>query len=510
MKKRYPDEIEYAGNVYVRGPALPEGTDRCEHCVGISDDAACECMGWECLHADPVYWILKPAGATGASAAGRATCIHCGSKHSVAAMTAVTRADGTVERWCEKCFVTDGAICRKCGKKTAKSESSTVNGDVWCAQCRDASSKKCERCGEYYLTGTGTAVNVHGAVQHWCDACSEAHSAVCAHCHTRGRTEDTVTVDAVTWCNSCADEHAAPCEDCGNLSANLEFYEPGDRYLCSTCFSRTARTSANVVHGYHGWGRSPNFHGAAKNSAELFLGFELESGDVPSNANYLAGCNEAHALDPEEDHFHFEHDGSIPEYGAELISAPHTLAAHESYGWEPVLKTLIKRGFKSHNTGGACGLHVHVSRAFLSADDCAKLDLITVHNKAFWDKVARRGEVHYAQYIKKAGVSEYGRSGSRYCAVNFSNDKTVEFRLFRGTLKHDTLMATLQIVDGMCRWIKTRTVTQINKNDGELELFAAWLKTDMVKYGRAVAYIEKRKALTDPNMGDPDAAQPEL
>ena len=34
--------------------------------------------------------------------------------------------------------------------------------------------------------------------------------------------------------------------------------------------------------------------------------------------------------------------------------------------------------------------------------------------------------------------------------MNLTNDDTIEFRMFRGTLKFNTLIATLQLVDRVC------------------------------------------------------------
>ena len=41
-------------------------------------------------------------------------------------------------------------------------------------------------------------------------------------------------------------------------------------------------------------------------------------------------------------------------------------------------------------------------------------------------------------------------AGSRYTCVNLTNCDTIEFRMFRGTLKLNTLLATLQMVDHIC------------------------------------------------------------
>ena len=43
-----------------------------------------------------------------------------------------------------------------------------------------------------------------------------------------------------------------------------------------------------------------------------------------------------------------------------------------------------------------------------------------------------------------------GRHGGRYTCVNLTNVDTIEFRMFRGTLKLNTLLATLQLLDRIC------------------------------------------------------------
>ena len=50
----------------------------------------------------------------------------------------------------------------------------------------------------------------------------------------------------------------------------------------------------------------------------------------------------------------------------------------------------------------------------------------------------------------------------RYVAVNLENYNTIEFRLFRGTLRYKTFLATLQLVDEIC-------YCAINMTDKEME-----------------------------------------
>ena len=43
-----------------------------------------------------------------------------------------------------------------------------------------------------------------------------------------------------------------------------------------------------------------------------------------------------------------------------------------------------------------------------------------------------------------------GCHNGRYSCVNLQNRDTIEFRIFRGTLKWNTLIATLQLVNWIC------------------------------------------------------------
>ncbi len=60
---------------------------------------------------------------------------------------------------------------------------------------------------------------------------------------------------------------------------------------------------------------------------------------------------------------------------------------------------------------------------------------------------ARFGFEKTAQEILDKAKS--GGNG-RYVAINLNNYHTIEFRLFRGTLKYNTFIATLQMVNKIC------------------------------------------------------------
>lgn len=133
--------------------------------------------------------------------------------------------------------------------------------------------------------------------------------------------------------------------------------------------------------------------------------------------------------------------------------------------WEGFMQRAIHLGYRSHNTD-CCGLHVHVSKAALGDDyteremNTAKLIYFVEKHWAEMFQFSRRTTYqvnHWASpygyepnlmtmYNKaKEGNATY--SGDRYKNINLRNANTVEFRFFRGTLRYNTFIATLQLVD---------------------------------------------------------------
>lgn len=128
------------------------------------------------------------------------------------------------------------------------------------------------------------------------------------------------------------------------------------------------------------------------------------------------------------------------------------------------MKKAIYLGYRSHQTS-TCGLHIHVNRKSLGLDSIEQEDVISrilYFVEHHWNellKFSRRSE-----YAMNRWASRYGyesspqaimekakkRSCGRYAAVNLCNYSTIEFRLFRGTLKHNTLIAALELVDKIC------------------------------------------------------------
>jgi hypothetical protein len=265
-----------------------------------------------------------------------------------------------------------------------------------------------------------------------------------------------------------------------------------------------------AIAGYHSFPKSSfgkNMHKTPQDIKDrttgqfLYLGFELEAGKGDqTKVNQCA--EELKKLDAKQTYYHMERDGSIPSYGFELISNPMTLLAHQAYDWKDILKRMRAAGMKSFDTGGACGLHVHFTKAFLTAVEQVKLDMFVTRNKKFWERLGRRDEVSYSTFHRKTTESyvrddrAYVDCRDRYTALNFrsSCSSTVEFRLFCGTLNYRSFMATLEIVDAAVRWVKTRSIKQIHDNAGETDNFVTYVKTHKKLYANAADFIANQFA----------------
>ena len=74
-------------------------------------------------------------------------------------------------------------------------------------------------------------------------------------------------------------------------------------------------------------------------------------------------------------------------------------------------------------------------------------------------------------------------------ALNLTNFHTIEFRLFRGTLRYETFIATLQLVDEICR-----TAVQMYDRDMENLSWSEFVqRIDKEKKPELIAYLKSRR-----------------
>ena len=323
-------------------------------------------------------------------------------------------------------------ICSECGAVLTEQTASVIDGEIYCPDCLERLTTTCDCCGRRILR---------------CDAESDDCIMLCRHCYEYSYTR---------------------CEGCGCIISNDEAnYVDGDDYpYCDECYRKIEEEPIKS----YGYKPEPIFYG----SGNLFYGVELEidkGGERGDYAEEILNTANAHNL-----HLYAKHDGSIDD-GFELVSHPMTLEYHtNTMNWSNVMDMALSLDYRSHQTQ-TCGLHIHVNRKAFGNDYDTQEDSISriVHFvEMHWNellKFSRRTEANMNRWASRYGISTTAKDTyknakakhcGRYVAINLENYSTIEFRIFRGTLRYKTFLATLQLVDEICN-------LAIKLSDRELE-----------------------------------------
>lgn len=436
--------------------------------------------------------------------AERETAVYCDGCGDV-----ITDGDFTFEKdgevFCNSCFESDFVVCHGCDDFIKKDSANYYNGEEYCETCFNDSFCICEDCGEPFPEDDGGTV--HYRNRNWridskvvCESCLENYIR-CEDCGGYWKEEDSYyTGHGYYVCGGCYEDNYGCCDDCNEIyhHNDLVYSDRHDSTYCQSC----ARTNGgNAINDYM-YKPAPKFRHYNQHTNEsvfsrgssnrLYEGFELELESVREVAGSVAQ-DLIDRFDEDEDVFYCKHDGSLND-GFEIVSHPMTLRAHKTMDYEDILSFLKKAGCKSHNTT-TCGLHVHVSRSFFAMSETVKLGLFVYFNKVRLENFARRTESSYAKFkpVPSSNLQAAGYSEDRYEAINFENARTIEFRLFKGTLNFETFMATLEFCDAVSRFVKTVSACHIVK-DGGFDLFKTFVNKDGNRklYKNLIQYLDSR------------------
>ena len=334
-----------------------------------------------------------------------------------------------------------------------------------------------------------------------CEECLDEHTVICSHCEARIWNDDNSGSDSRPLCSRCYDYYYSRCSDCGCLILNedaLYFDDDDDTPFCESFYEKNEDRA--YLHDYY-YKPEPIFYGDKKR----YFGVELEidcGGKDYNNAKTLS-----EVANKINNHIYIKTDGSLDE-GMEIVTHPMTLDYHiNNMMWLQLINTAITLGYLSHKTD-TCGLHIHVNRDSFGdtvekQDECISRVLFFVEK--FWTellKFSRRTEYQINRWAARYGYKHNPKelldhakkdNYSRYTSVNITNYHTIEFRIFRGTLKFNTLIATLQLVNEICN-------VAFSMSDEELQELA-WC--DFVKgldnNRELVTYLKERQLyINDP------------
>lgn len=366
------------------------------------------------------------------------------------------------EPLCEECYEDNYCICDECGEIILVSDSQYKNDWVYCEECFNNNFSKCDRCGEY-------------------EPVDDMHD----------------ISNGQVVCDYCYREYYVTCNSCGDIididDSVYDDYE--QEYYCRDCYN-----SDRAINDYY-YKPEPIFYGDNDN---MFMGIELEidgAGEDRENADELLTIDGYSRI-------YCKHDGSLDD-GFEIVSHPCTLEYHcNNMEWQKIMEKSINMGYRSHDAR-TCGLHIHISKKALGRD-YEEIDK-TIGNilyfvEKFWDKMlklSRRTQDQLDQWASRYGLTEGEKpkdmldkaksNGNRYKAINLLPSNTIEFRLYRGTLKYNTFIATLQL---------TKHIAQISGylSHEEMELitwsdFVESIKNE--EYTELLQYLEDRKIMEE-------------
>lgn len=319
-----------------------------------------------------------------------------------------------------------------------------------------------------------------------CEDCGEIHHI--EEGHFTGRYDDHCV------CNNCYDDYYY-CEDCGHTyhENEVEYNDEDDCYYCRDCVEEHSQ-----VYGYHDFNDWEFYKTDSEEEPPFYIGHELEV----ENPNYDNSCksylyNHLNVV--------LMHDGSL-DTGYEIISHPQSfnyiMANRDRY--KEAFEKLISNGYKSHETD-TCGLHFHVSRPFYNRirelennwsrtteednelielrnkqnDIIDRIILVMETYKEELIKFSRRKTSQLSRWAKFMSDSDRTPSGGikslyyikkhkdtcdRYQALNLTNRATIEFRIFKGTLKYETFMASIELVNNIVEQCSdlSKPITDIN------------------------------------------------
>lgn len=331
----------------------------------------------------------------------------------------------------------------------------------YCDDCWNDELTQCYHCDDVVPIDTCGEVIIdrRGNTATYCDDCIGNHTCRCDQCGEQVDDNCVVRDDITTICEHCYNEHYSRCCSCDCLVHESDMCSHDDDVYCQYCYDNIEEDEEyNDIHDYS-YKPTPVFY--TIEPTERYNGLEIEfdsEGNVDRSdvIEYLKGFNE----------HYLKRDGSLTEEGIELVTHPMSLQyIREKYPLRDICEKIKECGYRSHDTN-TCGLHVHISKKTFGYYNDESREKVISRFVAIIDciwpymvKFSRRTQISLNRWAKKYALLDNDNAedviktvkdtnqGDRYVCVNLQNTHTVEVRMFRGSLNHNTIMGTLELLD---------------------------------------------------------------
>lgn len=210
----------------------------------------------------------------------------------------------------------------------------------------------------------------------------------------------------------------------------------------------------------------------------LLLGVEIEVGgnnnissDNDKNSTVKKCIQIMNGSDSDEENLIYStHDSTVQ---IEFDTMPCSLEFHKNkMNYREMFEYLDKEGYKGHDCETA-GLHIHANRSYLGKSRISQ-ELVISKILYILEKfnneicVIARRDNDYSEFAgekqnEDSIVELYGKykdKGKR-AALNLQHKDTIEFRMFKSTLKYETFILTLEFVKDIIDYAKSVDIEEI-------------------------------------------------
>lgn len=372
----------------------------------------------------------------------------------------------------------------------------------------DCNKPICESCYDDYFMCDGCNETYHNDdlnTGHDCCYCNDCYTdryTSCDDCDTYVRNESMNTVrNSRGWeimvCESCSSDYYY-CDNCGE-NVHEDNYAGDD--LCCDCSNDSEDDDDDdndrTINGYS-YKPRPIFFKISDND-NVYLGIELEVERGSDGLN-----REKMAEKISKDFLYFKEDGSLDD-GFEIVTHPMTISyiKQNKHVWADILNQLRSNNYRSYDTK-TCGMHIHISKNAFTTWHLFRFMKFFVDNSDFVTKISQRKIANldrwaaltddpsdsYKEYtddILMYKAKKKRGNNKRYLAVNLQNDKSVEIRIFRGTLNDSSFFKNIEFVQALYDYTKS-----ISESDMSLQSFFTFIR-DNNEYPYLRKFIADKK-----------------
>lgn len=210
----------------------------------------------------------------------------------------------------------------------------------------------------------------------------------------------------------------------------------------------------------------------------LLLGAEIEVGgnnnissDNDKNSTVKKCIQIMNGSDSDEENLIYStHDSTVQ---IEFDTMPCSLEFHKNkMNYREMFEYLNKEGYKGHDCKTA-GLHIHANRNYLGKSRISQelvISKILYILEKFNDEICviARRDNEYSEFVgskkeENSLVELYGKykDHGKRAALNLQHKDTIEFRMFRSTLKYETFILTLEFVKNIIDYAKSASIEEI-------------------------------------------------